>query len=79
MMIEFAHSNSYLPGKIDERDCECAKGDHEQESNPALVLNFEECASESHDHENRHRDTSDDGPEDGSLSPRAASVAVNPS
>src|SRR6266480_922806 len=50
VVIKLAQRNPDLAGKIDQRDRECAKGNHEQEGNPALVPNLEKRACESHNH-----------------------------
>ena len=50
-----AYRISDFPGKIDERDRKCAKGDRyeQDEQPPPLVLKFKERACERHDHETR--------------------------
>jgi hypothetical protein len=62
VVVELAQRNSYLTGKINERYNESPKGSHEENGNPALVLNCKEGARKCDDHKYRHRN--DDSPED---------------
>jgi hypothetical protein len=64
VMIELAQCDSHLPGKINKRYREGTEGNHEQDGHPALVLNLEHRACKCDDHKERHRNTSDHGPED---------------
>jgi hypothetical protein len=82
-MIELAQCDPDLPGKIDQRYGEGAQGNHEEDGNPALVLNLKERADERNDHHESYRDTADYGPEDrpvqhGRTSQKAWEIGLEP-
>ena len=63
-MIELAQRDSDFPGKINQRYRERGEGNHEEQRNPAFVLNMQERAREPDDHHHGYRDAGDNGPGD---------------
>src|SRR6266446_3444127 len=67
VMIELAQRDSHLAGKIDQRDGESAQRNHEEDGDPALMLELKERGYKRYDNKKCHRNTGDHGPEDGSV------------
>jgi hypothetical protein len=53
VMIELVQCDSNLPGKINKRCSEGAKGGHQQDGHPALVLNLEQSSRKLDDYKER--------------------------
>jgi hypothetical protein len=57
VVIKFAQRNSHLAGKIDQRDGKRAQRNHEEDGDPALVLELKERSYKRYDNKKRDRNS----------------------